>query len=223
MVRKQRIQPVQERARRMRRELLDATVQLLESGGSARLTTTAIAARAHVSTGTFYRYFSDKVDVLTALREEAVRAISVDLMAGVAAALDRDPDEGVRLIVETLVGAFERHRAVILAMIDATPAGTMANVLPSIEADLYALATVLPRRHRPDATPEQLDAIVFLSMGVLVTTCVRIALQRPAHLSRDALIDLATAMVLAGFRERDGSPGARHVPESRDVPGPDAR
>jgi hypothetical protein len=135
-------------------------------------------------------------------------------MAGVAAALDRGPDDGVRLIVETLVGAFERHRAVILAMIDASPAGTMANVLPSIEADLYALATVLPRRHRPDAPAEQLDAIVFLSMGVLVTTCVRIALQRPAHLSRDALIDLATAMVLAGFREPPSEP-----PGSREPPG----
>ncbi|SHN47715.1 TetR/AcrR family transcriptional regulator [Cryptosporangium aurantiacum] len=200
MVRKQRIQPVQERARRMRRDLLDATVHLLESAGAAQLTTTAIAAHAHVSTGTFYRYFSDKNDVLTALREEAVRAISVDLMAGVAAALDLAVEDGVRLIVETLVAAFERHRAVILAMAEANPGGTTANLLPSIEADLYPLATVLPRRHRPDATPEQLDAIVFLSMGVLVSTCLRIALQRPSHVSRDTLVDLAASMVLAGFR-----------------------
>ncbi|WP_035853430.1 TetR/AcrR family transcriptional regulator [Cryptosporangium arvum] len=184
----------------MRRDLLDATVHLLERDGAARLTTTAIASRAHVSTGTFYRYFSDKGDVLAALREETVRAISVDLMDGVARAIDLGLDDGVRLIVETLVSAFERHRPVILAIADATPAGTTANLLPSIEADLYPLATVLPRRHRPDATPAELDAIVFLSMGVLVSSCLRIALQRPPSVSRPALLDLATTMAVSVIR-----------------------
>jgi AcrR family transcriptional regulator len=200
MAQKQRIRPVQDRARQMRRALLDAAVHILETSGSEKLTTTAIIAQAQVSSGTFYRYFNDKVEILGVLRDEAIEAISSDLMTGVVRALELDLAGGVRLIVVTLVDAFERHQAVILAMVNAMPAGNNANVMPQIEADLYRLATVLPRRHRPDITAERLESMVFMTMGVLVSTCLRIALQRPPGVSRKELIDIAAAMVLAGFQ-----------------------
>ena len=79
------------------------------------------------------------------------------------------------------------------------PAGHNANVLPEIEADLHQLASLLPRRHRPDLAPERLEAVVFLTMGVLVSTCLRIALQRPPQVDRDVLVDLATSMLVAGL------------------------
>ncbi|MFB9314972.1 TetR/AcrR family transcriptional regulator [Nocardioides plantarum] len=195
----QRARPQQQRAAQTRRALLDATVDLLALHGVERLTTTAIVRRAHVSPGTFYRYFVDRAAILAVLRDEAVRAIEDDLMVSVVAALDIDVDAAMRSIVVTLVDAFERHRAVILAMVSQLPAGHHANVLPEIEADLHQLASLLPRRHRPDLLPERLEAVVFLTMGVLVSTCLRIALQRPPEVDRDELVDLATAMLVAGL------------------------
>lgn len=200
MAQKQRIRPSQGRAVQMRRDLLDSTLHLLSVSGAESLTTTAIVERAHVSSGTFYRYFNDKAEILGVLRDEAVEAITSDLMAGVVRALDLGPDEAVREVVLTLVDAFERHRAVILAMVNAMPAGSNANVLPEIEARLFQLAAVLPRRHRPELTTAQIDAVVFMTMGVLVSTCLRIALQRPPDTSREDLVDLAVAMIAAGLQ-----------------------
>lgn len=198
-----RARPRQQRATETKRALLDAALALLARHGLERLTTTAIVDEAHVSTGTFYRYFDDKADILTTLRDEAVRAISDDLMVSVVGALDADLETAMRAIVTTLVDGFERHRPVILAMVNQMPAGHNANVLPEIEADLHQLASLLPRRHLPGLPPERLEAVVFLLMGVLVSTCLRIALQRPAEVDRAEVIDLAVAMLTAGL----GSPG----------------
>ena len=190
---------MQERATQTRRGLLDATLVLLERHGYERLTTTAIVDQAHVSTGTFYRYFDDKAEILTVLRDEAVRAIKDDLMVGVVTALDLDLAPALRTVVETLVAGFERHRAVILALVNQLPAGHNANVLPEIEDDLHQLASLLPRRHLPGMTPERLEAVVFMTMGVLVSTCLRIALQRPADVDRAELVDLTVAMLVGGL------------------------
>ncbi|GEP37079.1 hypothetical protein NPS01_07420 [Nocardioides psychrotolerans] len=200
MAQKQRIRPSQTRAVRMRRDLLDATLHLLATDGAERLTTTAIVERAHVSSGTFYRYFNDKAEILGVLRDEAVEAISTDLMAGVVRALDHDLDGGVHEIVLTLVDAFEQHRAVILAMVNAMPAGSNANILPEVESRLFQLASVLPRRHLPDLSPERMEAVVFMTMGVLVSTCLRVALMRPQAVNRDEVIDITAAMITAGLR-----------------------
>lgn len=200
MAQRQRIRPTQQRAVRMRRDLLDATVQLLEEVGSERLTTSAIVEHAHVSSGTFYRYFDDKAGILEVLRQEAVTEIAADLMAGVARALDQDLREAVREVVATLTDALERHAPVILAMVDAVPSGTQSNVMPEIEAGLVNLARVIPMRHLPGVSPERLEALVFVTMGVTQASCLRIALQRPPGSSREELIDIATDMLTAGLR-----------------------
>lgn len=134
------------------------------------------------------------------LREEAVRAISDDLMVGVVDALELDLDDALRLVVVTLVDGFERHRGVVAAMVNQLPAGNNANVLPEIEGDLHRLASLLPRRHRPDLAPDQLEGVVFMLMGVLVSTCLRIALGRPPEVDRAQLVDLTVAMIGAGLR-----------------------
>jgi len=174
-------------------------VRLLERRGYARLSTSGIVAEAHVSTGTFYRYFDDKAQILAVLRDEAVRSISDDLMVSVVTALELDPEPAMREIVTTLVAGFERHRAVIAALVSQMQAGSNADVLPEIEADLHQLASLLPRRHLPDLPPERLEAVVFLLMGVLVSTCLRIALQRPPGVDRGELVDLAVLMLTAGL------------------------
>lgn len=200
MAHKQRILPTQQRAVQMRRALLDAALHLLGERGAAGLTTTAIVERAHVSTGTFYRYFNDKAEIVTALRDEAVAAVDRDLREAVVRALDLDLPDAVREIVSTLVAGFEEHGPVVLAVVDAQPGGINANVLPEIERDLFHLAAVIPRRHLPGVPPERLEALVFMTMGVVVATSLRIALFRPPGSDREALVDVATSMLVAGLR-----------------------
>lgn len=201
MAQRQRARPRQERAVQTRRQLLDTAVAILDRDGIDRLTTTAVIERAHVSSGTFYRYFNDRAELLAVLRDEAVRSISDDLMVSVVDALELDLDAALRLVVRTLVDGFERHRGVILAMVSQLPAGNNANVLPEIEAQLHHLATLLPRRHLPGLDPDRLEGVVFMLMGVLVSTCLRIALGRPDGVDREQLIDLTVAMIGAGLED----------------------
>ncbi len=205
MAQRQRARPRQDRAVQTRRLLLDTAVRILDQRGAGGLTTTAVVERAHVSSGTFYRYFNDRSELIEVLRDEAVRSISDDLMVSVVDALEMGLEDALRLVVVTLVDGFERHRGVITAMVDQLPAGNNANVLPEIEADLHRLASLLPRRHRPDLPPEQLEGVVFMLMGVLVSTCLRIALGRPDGVDREQLVDLTVAMIGAGIRDLPGS------------------
>ena len=46
--------------------ILEATIQVLLSGGKEQLTTTRVAARAGVSVGTLYQYFPNKSALLQA-------------------------------------------------------------------------------------------------------------------------------------------------------------
>ncbi|TWH01350.1 TetR family transcriptional regulator [Nocardioides sp. J9] len=204
MAQRPRARPRQDRAVQTRRHLLDTAVRILDQHGPDRLTTTAVVERAHVSSGTFYRYFNDRNELLDVLRDEAVRAISDDLMVSVVDALELDLEDAIRLVVLTLVEGFEQHRGVITAMVNRMPAGNNANVLPEIEADLHRLASLLPRRHRPDLPPDRLEGVVFMLMGVLVSTCLRTALARPPDVDRDQLVDLTVAMISAGLRDLPG-------------------
>lgn len=184
----------------MRRALLDAAVQLLETMGPERLTTTAIVEKAHVSSGTFYRYFNDKAEIIEVLRDEAVAEINADLVAGVARAIDLDLEPAVREVLASLTTALEQHAPVVLAMVNSLPSGTQANVLPEVEASLLQVARVIPMRHLPGLSADRLDALVFMTMGVTLATCLRIALHRPAEASREELLDIAAMMLTAGLR-----------------------
>jgi TetR/AcrR family transcriptional regulator, fatty acid biosynthesis regulator len=56
-----------------RQRLLDAALEILESGGEAPLTTTAITRRAGISQSGFYNYFADMEDMLCHLIGEVER------------------------------------------------------------------------------------------------------------------------------------------------------
>ena len=62
-----RRKPTQQRARRRRRDILVATVELLEEVGVDGLTTILIAKRLNISVGSLYHYFPNKQAILYAL------------------------------------------------------------------------------------------------------------------------------------------------------------
>jgi AcrR family transcriptional regulator len=98
-----------------RRRLVEAGTELFAEGGLSAVTSTAIASRAGVATGTFYLHFSDK----HALFEELVGQALEEMRA------QFDPDrsgpgseEGMRRDVEGMVEVAERRRDLIRAVFD---------------------------------------------------------------------------------------------------------
>ncbi len=68
-----RTEPTQRRSTQRLDALLDAAAEIVDETGFERLTTQMVAERAGASIGTVYRYFPDRVAVVSSLRERAIR------------------------------------------------------------------------------------------------------------------------------------------------------
>lgn len=89
--------PKQERAQQKRNALLESGHTLFVSKGYEQTTAKEIAANAGVATGTFYRYFSDKRQLLMALLEDQIEK----LMVPEPSWMTSDPESLIAAILET--------------------------------------------------------------------------------------------------------------------------
>lgn len=95
--------PVQERARKRRESILDATARLLDRGGYDALTTNAVAREAKTAIGTVYEYFDSREALLAGVLErQAVR-----LGEAIDAAIVRG-GEDLLAVADQVVDAFAR-------------------------------------------------------------------------------------------------------------------
>lgn len=179
--------------------ILAAATQVLTDVGYGQMSTNRIAAEAEVSIGSLYRYFADKDEIFEVLRARVTDAIMVDLTEAITEAAGRPPFEGVRAVVSALVGSLHRHQAVVRALVNEVPMGTQSNVLPEIERGLAQFTRIYAVQQLPDLPRAELDARIYLAMGVTLNSCLRIALERPANLDEDHLIDLVAGMLAMGL------------------------
>src|SRR5581483_6160568 len=67
-----RKEPRQRRSRRMRDDILDAGVRVLQREGALRFTTPRVAEAAGISVGSLYQYFPNKQALIFAIHSRAV-------------------------------------------------------------------------------------------------------------------------------------------------------
>jgi AcrR family transcriptional regulator len=191
--------PVQARSLAMVEQILDAAVRVLSADGYGQMSTNRIAEEADVSVGSLYRYFADKDEIFDELRERVAAEIMEELATGLGDAIGRPPYEGVRALIASLVRALQQNRAVISALVSEMPFGTQSNVLPEIERAVAQFTRIYAAQQVPDLPRDELDARIYLAMGVTLNSCLRIALERPADLDEDRLIDLVAGMLTLGL------------------------
>lgn len=180
-------------------QILEAATRVLADSGYAQMSTNRIAEEADVSVGSLYRYFGDKDEIFEVLRDRVADAIMVDLTDAISVAAGRPPYEGVRGVVAALVASLHRHQAVIRALVNEVPMGTQSNVLPEIERGLAQFTRIYAVQQLPDLAAAELDARIYLAMGITLNSCLRIALELPDNLDEDHLIDLVAAMLAMGL------------------------
>ncbi len=179
--------------------ILAAAARVLAREGYAAMSTNRVALEAGVSIGSLYRYFDDKVQLVEHLRARVNREVLTDLTEVILDSLDLDAREGVARVIATLVTALERHCGVLVALVDEVPLGSQANVLPEIERQLTEFTRLFVLRHAPRMSRAELDARLYLAMGMTLNACLRIALERPAGLDRARLLELVTEMLVSGL------------------------
>jgi len=79
------------------------------------------------------------------------------------------------------------------------PAYLNHTAMDEIERSLLPLGSAIPSRTRPDLDADQLQDLVFVTMGVTSSACLRIALQRPPGSDRDAMVALTARMLAAAL------------------------
>jgi AcrR family transcriptional regulator len=180
-------------------QILDAAVRVLSTAGYAQMTTNRIADEAEVSVGSLYRYFADKEEIFGELRDRVTSKILVDLTDAITEAAGAPPYEGVRAVVAALVGSLQENQAVIRALVNEVPMGTQSNVLPEIERGLAQFTRIYAVQQVPHLSRAELDARIYLAMGITLNSCLRIALEKPDDLDEDHLIDLVAGMLALGL------------------------
>jgi AcrR family transcriptional regulator len=194
-----RTKPVQARSKEMRDRILTATAQVLAERGYAGLSTNQVAAQAGVSVGSLYRYFEDRADLMEHLRRRVTETVVAELTEAMVAAVRMEAFAGVRHVVSTLVDSIVEHGPVVKALLDEVPLGSHANALPAVELQLGQFARIFTAQQAPRLAAEEVDARVYLALGVTLNACLRIALERPEGLDPDRLIDLTTGLLVAGL------------------------
>lgn len=91
--------PLQDRAKRTVREILDATIELLDDEGPENLTTERVAERSGVNIATVYNYFPNKLALLHALARQFAQQQQEQLDAVYC----RREEVGWREVVDQLV------------------------------------------------------------------------------------------------------------------------
>jgi AcrR family transcriptional regulator len=199
VTRNTRRRPVQRRSEEMVERLLGAATHVLADVGYGQMSTNRVAAEADVSIGSLYRYFADKDEIFETLRIRASDAILRRLTDAIAEAAGRPPQVGVRAVVAALVAALQEHEPVVRALVSEVPMGTQSNVLPEIERGLATFTRIYAAQQAPDVPAAEMDARIYLAMGVTLNSCLRIALEKPPELDADHLIDLVVGMLVLGL------------------------
>ena len=91
-----------------RRSIQDAVVRILSRKGSGALTMEKVAAEAGLAKGTLYLHFKDKKQLLTAVKDEALRPLWEELLAIIDGSLA--PAEKLERFVVRHLGYFDEHR-----------------------------------------------------------------------------------------------------------------
>jgi AcrR family transcriptional regulator len=97
--------PVQARAAVTVEAIFEATIQVLLSHGTERLTTTRVAQRAGVSVGTLYQYFPNKQSLLFAVLEDHLDKVAAAVELACERARGKRLSEMVQHVVEKFVDA----------------------------------------------------------------------------------------------------------------------
>ena len=179
--------------------LLTAATHVLADVGYGQMSTNRVAAEADVSIGSLYRYFADKDEIFETLRLRASDAILRRLTDAIAEAASKPPQVGVRAVVAALVAALQEHEPVVRALVNEVPMGTQANVLPEIERGLATFTRIYAAQQAPDVPAAEMEARIYLAMGVTLNSSLRIALEKPPDLDAEHLIDLVVAMLVLGL------------------------
>ncbi len=180
-----------------RRKLLEAGAELFAEGGVRAVTSTRIARRAGVATGTFYLHFPDK----HALFEELVDAALEEMRPQSDAERAGSGEDSMRRDLERMLEVAARRRNLIRAVFDRGESSGLAERIQDRIARGFEQR--YERVFRERGIPLHPGAAAQARAAVLVRV-IAWWVEEPARAERDEIVDVL--MALAPGRVQEESP-----------------
>lgn len=186
--------PRQDRSQKRVDQILATARQIIAEKGCANLAMTEIAARAGITAGSMYQYFTNKSAIVVALAEGYLTAFNDHLVATLEAARDDGRGvDGVTGMIGDLLHSYERlHRTDPVARdvlagfaADKTLQAQDAALTEALLDRIVQVFLTMPPRLDPTALRLQLRLLLQYA-----DVAVRTALDRPDP-ERDAILRLA--------------------------------
>ena len=137
-----RRKPQQERALEKVGLMLEAATRILDKQGLASLTTNRVAEVAGVSIGTVYQYFNDKTELLDALAEREVQALTQAVLGALTGPAPTEPGGRIRMLVRAVLAAYGGRTGVHRLLIDHLLARAGATPLPGMREAIVQMMSV---------------------------------------------------------------------------------
>jgi len=159
--------PRQERSAVTCAAILEAAARILETSGSAGLTTNHVAALAGVSVGTLYQYFPAKEAILA----ELVRRMRQEMLADFVGAVREAEGKGLADAVDAMVAASLRHHlrrpALAQALEHEEQELKLDKETVQLKADMRDLIVGVLRDHGVDQPERTAFDLMALSRGIV--------------------------------------------------------
>jgi AcrR family transcriptional regulator len=156
--------PVQARATVTVEAISEATVQVLLSQGTQRLTTTRVADRAGVSVGTLYQYFPNKQSLLFAVLEDHLERVTKEVEDACEHARHKPLTEMIKEVVEAFVDAKIARADISVAFYKIAPdVGGLALVKRVTQRMRKAIARMLESATDTKTSPDEFAIQMMLA------------------------------------------------------------
>ena len=195
-----RRKPQQERALEKVGLMLEAATRILDKQGLAGLTTNRVAEVAGVSIGTVYQYFNDKTELLDALAEREVQALTQAVLGAFTGPAPTEPGGRIRALVRAVLAAYGGRTGVHRLLIDHLLSRAGATPLPGMREAIVQMMSqggIVAFDQRVRTLPPAQAFVMIHAIGGVI----RAMLAAPEKLDgaqrqaiEDALVRLVVAM-----------------------------
>lgn len=187
--------PKQARAVETVHAILDAGVKVLTEDGASAFTTNRVAEVAGISPGSLYQYFANGEMILGAMIERGVLDAEELLRVAFATTHERPLDEMLRTALDAIFTHMEPYAYVVGQILEAAPLLAQNGITTVLETrilDAVREAMIRePARYRLSTA----SATLYVAVNGVLFVGLKWLVDRPPHVSRDALVDAIVEMV----------------------------
>lgn len=181
--------PTQLRSRQTVEAMIEATAQVVAEEGWAATTTSRVAARAGVSVGSLYQYFESREDLLVALIQREIEAVTKRFDAALPELMAMDASAAVRRLLGLAFEQLEgnpRLYAELAANWQATRTTVFAD---AFEAYVLDVLRVFFAARYAEFGPVDVNTLAFIVSNGAMFVIARFLSREPRGVTKESLIE----------------------------------